>query len=63
MCAGDEGAEQSGTTYMDAISAIDVITNPIPMAVPRYTKIAPPVPPFVRGIARVLSVDQSMSVV
>jgi hypothetical protein len=47
---------------MEAISAIDVITNPIPMAVPRYTKIAPPVPPFVKGMARVLHVDQLMIV-
>jgi hypothetical protein len=39
---------------MEAISAMDVITKPMPTAVPRKTKIAPPVPPLVSGIARVL---------
>jgi hypothetical protein len=45
-------------TYMDAISAIEVITKPMPMAVPRKTKMAPPVPPFVRGMIRVLFMHQ-----
>jgi hypothetical protein len=44
----------SSRTYIDAISAIEVMTKPIPTAVARKTKIAPPVPPFVNGIYRVL---------
>lgn len=41
---------------MEAISAIDAITKPMPTAVPRKTKIAPPVPPFVNGMIKVLIV-------
>lgn len=42
-------------TYIEAISAIETMTKPIPIAVPRKTKMAPPVPPFVKGIASVLN--------
>ena len=45
-------------TYMEAISAIDTITKPMPIAVPRKTNIAPPVPPFVKGMIRVLMTCQ-----
>jgi hypothetical protein len=50
----DTHPNASSRTYIEAISAIEVITNPIPMAVARKTKIAPPVPPFDNGIIRVL---------
>jgi hypothetical protein len=40
--------------YIEAISAMEAMTKPIPMAVPIKTKIAPPVPPLVKGMARVL---------
>jgi hypothetical protein len=40
---------------MEAISAIDAMTKPIPTAVPRKTNIAPPVPPFVNGMVKVLT--------
>lgn len=46
---------------MDAISAIDTITKPIPIAVARKTNIAPPVPPFVNGMIRVLILCQLVS--
>jgi len=39
---------------IEAISAMETMTKPIPIAVAMKTKIAPPVPPFKRGIARVL---------
>jgi hypothetical protein len=48
-------------TYIEAISAIEVMTKPIPTAVPRNVKIAPPGPPFVKGIMRVLLADQTSS--
>jgi hypothetical protein len=38
---------------------MEAMTKPIPMAVPIKTKIAPPVPPFVRGMASVLYRSQS----
>ena len=41
-------------TYIDAISAIDTTTSPIPTAVTRNITIAPPGPPFVNGMKRVL---------
>ena len=42
-------------TYIDAISAIDTTTRPMPTAVTRNMTIAPPGPPFVNGMKRVLS--------
>jgi len=39
---------------MEAISAMETMTKPIPIAVAMKTKIAPPVPPFVNGMMSVL---------
>lgn len=42
-------------THIEAISAMDTMTNPMQTAVTRNIRIAPPVPPFVSGMINVLS--------
>jgi len=42
------------STHIEAISAIETMTKPMHTAVTRNITIAPPVPPFVNGIIRVL---------
>ena len=43
-------------THIEAISAMDTITKPMQTAVTRNMTIAPPVPPFVNGMIKVLLV-------
>lgn len=54
--------EDGIATYIEAISAMDTITKPMQTAVTRNMTIAPPVPPFVSGMMRVLKVVRYVAV-
>jgi hypothetical protein len=56
------GRTKEKHTQIEAIPAIETITNPIPTVVPRNVKIVPPVPPFVNGMISVLAVGQLVRV-